>query len=79
MGLTMKERKALTRQVAPRYRKAGKKEKGTILDEFVHTTGYTRRYAGWIPRMWGKKRYVWIDGELVELIVGHPRKRKRKM
>jgi hypothetical protein len=28
--------------------------------------------------MWGKKRYVWIDGELIELIVGQPRKRKRR-
>ena len=27
MGLTMKEKKSLTRQVAPRYRKANKKEK----------------------------------------------------
>ena len=78
MGLTLKEKQALTRQVAARYRKAGKKEKGRILDEFVHTTDYTRKYASWILRMWGKKRYVWIDGELIELIVGQPKKRKRK-
>ena len=78
MGLTMKEKQALTRQVAARYRKAGKKEKGKILDEFVKTTRYRRKYAGWILRMWGKKRYVWIDGELIELIVGQPRKRKRR-
>ena len=78
MGLTMKEKQALTRQVAARYRKAGKKDRGKILDEFVKTTRYTRKYASWILRMWGRKRYVWIDGELIELIVGQPRKRKRR-
>jgi hypothetical protein len=35
MGLTMKERKAVTREVAGRYRKATKKGKGRILDEFT--------------------------------------------
>jgi hypothetical protein len=74
----MKEKQALTRQVAARYRKAGKKDRGKILDEFVKTTRYTRKYASWILRMWGRKRYVWIDGELIELIVGQPRKRKRR-
>ena len=78
MGLTMKEKKSLTRKIAPRYRKANKKEKGRILNEFVQTTGYTRKYASWILRMWGKKKYVWIDGELIELKVGYPKKRKRK-
>jgi hypothetical protein len=28
-----------------RYREASKKERGTILDEFVKTTGYHRKYA----------------------------------
>jgi hypothetical protein len=74
----MSERKALTRQTAARYRKSGKKQKGTILDEFVATTGYTRKYAGWILCNWGKKRIVYLNGELVELIVGQPRKKRRK-
>jgi hypothetical protein len=78
MGLTMSEKKALTRQTAARYRKSGKKQKGKILDEFVAATGYTRKYAGWILRNVGKKRIVYLNGELVELVVGQPRKKRRK-
>jgi hypothetical protein len=33
------------RQVHPRYRRAGRVEKGRILDEFCKVTGYNRKYA----------------------------------
>jgi hypothetical protein len=39
-----------------RYRAASKKEKGAILDEFVKTTGYGRKYA--IALLNGKRGYV---------------------
>jgi hypothetical protein len=39
-----------------RYRAASKKEKGVILDEFVKTTGYGRKYA--IALLNGKRDYV---------------------
>lgn len=39
-----------------RYRAASKKEKGVILDEFVKTTGYGRKYA--IALLNGKRGYV---------------------
>lgn len=39
-----------------RYRGASKKEKGMILDEFVKTTGYGRKYA--IALLNGKRNYV---------------------
>ena len=42
MGLKMSEKKAITKEVARRYKKAKKGEKGKILDEFVKTTGNTR-------------------------------------
>jgi hypothetical protein len=46
MGLTMKEKQAVTRQVRSRYLKAGRKEKPAILDEFIRITGYkNRKYA----------------------------------
>ena len=41
-GIEPKERRAVTEVVAMRYQKAGKKEKGKILDEFVEVTGYNR-------------------------------------
>ena len=45
MRLTMQERKALTNQVASRYRGATGSEKRRMLDEFVSNTGYNRKYA----------------------------------
>ncbi len=78
MGLTMSERKALTKQTAVRYRKSEKKQKGKILDEFVAATGYTRKYAGWILCNVGKKKIVYLNGEVVELVVGQPRRKRRK-
>lgn len=45
MGLTMKERKAVTAVMVTRYRRARKKGKGELLDEFVALTGYNRWYA----------------------------------
>lgn len=45
MGLTMKERKAVTAVLVQRYRRATKKQKGRLLDEFVALTGYHRWYA----------------------------------
>ncbi|MDR0628904.1 MAG: transposase [Treponema sp.] len=41
----MKEKQALTRQIRSRYRKAGRKEKTAVLNEFIQTTGYNRKYA----------------------------------
>ena len=55
MGLTMRERKAVTRQVAGRYGRAKKKEKGRMLDEFCEVTGYDRCYAARALRAKGKR------------------------
>jgi hypothetical protein len=43
--LMIKERQSVIAVVAGRYRKAGKKDKGRILDEFTQLTGYNRSYA----------------------------------
>lgn len=45
MGLSMAERRAVTKQMARRYRRASKSEKGTMLDELCALTGWTRRHA----------------------------------
>jgi hypothetical protein len=77
MGLQMGERKALTREVAGRYRAASKKEKSAILDEFVKNTGYNRKYA---LRVLNRKTVpavlVVVNGKTVKL---KPAKRKRKV
>jgi hypothetical protein len=62
MRLTMKERKRVAEATAGRYRKAGKKEKGVILNEFVELTGFARCYAAVVLRNQG--RVVQVDRKL---------------
>jgi hypothetical protein len=54
MRLTMKERKRIAEATAGRYRKAGKKEKGIILNEFVELTGFARSYGAMVLRNQGR-------------------------
>lgn len=56
MGLSMREKKAVTQVTKKRYKKAGKKEKGRIVDEFVQLTGYTRCYASYVLRDLHRRR-----------------------
>ena len=55
MRLTMHERKTVTKAMAGQYRKASKKEKGRILDDFTQATGYNRVYAAQVLRGHGKR------------------------
>jgi hypothetical protein len=55
MGLTMRERRAVTKEIARRYRASRKKEKGVILDEFTALTGYNRAYAVYLLNLHGKR------------------------
>jgi len=45
MGLTMSQRRAVTKTIATRYRRASKAGKGVILDELCATTGWHRNHA----------------------------------
>jgi hypothetical protein len=45
MGLTMGQRKAVTKAIATRYRRASKADKGKILDELCAMTGWHRNHA----------------------------------
>jgi hydrogenase maturation factor len=65
MGLSMQEKKALTREVIKRYQRAGKKEKTEILNELVKTTGYNRKYVLHVLANWGKTVAIRIDEELL--------------
>ena len=79
MGLKMSEKKSITRETAPRYKSADKKDKHRILDEYTKTTGYNRKYAIHLLSTWGKEQLHIIDGKPVKFIVGKPRKRKKRI
>jgi hypothetical protein len=55
MRLTMNERRVVTKALCEQYRKARKKEKGRILDQFVKGTKYTRGYARFVLRNHGRR------------------------
>jgi hypothetical protein len=50
MGMDMRTRKTVVKEAAKRYRRARKKDKGRLLDEFVAFTGYNRCYAAHVLR-----------------------------
>ena len=52
---TCKVPEAYLKKLCERYRKAPKKERGTILDELVATTGYHRKHA--IALLRGKRQH----------------------
>jgi hypothetical protein len=45
VGLSMAERKAITKQMARRYARASKSEKGRMLDELCALNSWSRRHA----------------------------------
>ena len=45
MGLTVGQRRAVTKAIATRYKRADKVAKGVILDELCATTGWHRSHA----------------------------------
>lgn len=55
MRLTMEERKTLTKAFSARYRRARKREKGRMLEEFTASTGYNRVYAARILGRHGQR------------------------
>ena len=66
----MKERKRIAEATSGRYRKAGKKEKGVILNEFVELTGFARSYAAMVLRNQGRvvpvSRQLRVRGDVGE-------------
>ena len=45
LAMSFKARRELLIQIIPRYLEASHKQKKSILDEFVLSTGYSRKYA----------------------------------
>lgn len=75
MGLTMHNRHAVVRELAPRFRKASKTQRSQILNEFVELTGYTRCYAAFVLRTCGKRQLRMIGHKRITFIPGYARER----
>jgi len=75
--LTMRQKKAVTRELRKRYQKARKKEKTVILDEFIQLTGYNRCYACQVLNVKKVLGYLNIAGKRIKYIADK-RKTKRK-
>jgi len=74
MRLTMRERRVLAKAVCERYRKARKKDKGRILDEFVKSSKLDRCYARWLLRNHGRR----VEVKPLVILEGDARKRTRR-
>jgi hypothetical protein len=55
--MSQRSKKEYLETIQPRYKKANKSEKQQILDEFVNTTGYHRKYAIRILNKWVRIKY----------------------
>ena len=75
----MSEKKAITKEVARRYRKARKKDKGGILNEFVATTGYNRSYASWVLSNWGREISRRLKSWDKVVLVKDPKLKKKRI
>ena len=75
--LTMRQKKAVTRELRDRYRKSSKNEKTIMLDEFIRLTRYSRSYAARVLRLKEVLGYMHIGEKRVRL-VRDKRKIKRK-
>ena len=80
MSLTMREKQAVTRQLAIEYKRATKKQKGTILDTLTELAGYNRSYAARVLRQ--RAKYVVLGrgvarGVKVTLVKDERTKRKK--
>ncbi|HAW60104.1 MAG TPA: transposase [Actinobacteria bacterium] len=58
MGLSMRQRQAVTRELALSYRRAGKKKRGEILTWLCEVSRYNRSYAGRALRQRAKPKVV---------------------
>jgi hypothetical protein len=74
----MQQRRALTCEVAVRYRSANKAGKKRILDEFTASTGYHRKYAISLLSREGKTRFLRIGGKTLKAEIRHNTRPRRE-
>lgn len=79
MGLSMKERNSVTKEIAVRYKNATKNEKKAILNEYISLTGFNRKYAiSKINSCIKRKTYTFNNKTMDSCKVEVPKRKKRK-
>lgn len=75
--LTMRQKKAVTKELKDRYQRASKKEKTMILNGFIQLIGYNRCYACQVLKVKKEKvlGYMNIAGKKIKYVTD---KRKNK-
>jgi hypothetical protein len=73
----MAERKTVTVKTAQRYRRALRREKKIILDEFTALTGYNRKYAITVLANEYKTRICTVGGKALAMTAAHKSRRAR--
>ena len=78
--LTMRQKKAVTKELKDRYQRASKKEKTIMLDEFIRLTRYNRCYACQVLNMKKEKvlGYLNIAGKRIKYVADKKMKREKK-
>lgn len=55
MALTMREKQAVTKELAGRYARANRRTKAAIINQVVELTGYNRSYVTWLLRVHNRR------------------------
>lgn len=83
MGLTIMEKRSITREIAKRYQSSSKHEKTIILNEITQLTGYNRCYASCLLKNYGKKiftkRVIIVGGDKKRTKSKRPKKYDEKV
>jgi hypothetical protein len=76
----MRQKQAVTKQLALNYQRASKRKRGEILDWLVELTGYHRSYAARVLRQRAKPKVLGrlIDGGVASALVEDKRTKRRK-
>jgi hypothetical protein len=81
MGLTLRQKQAVTKQLALGYRRASKRKRGEILDWLVELTGYNRSYAARVLRQRAKPKVLGrltAGGVKITLVEDERMKRRKR-
>jgi len=76
--LTMRQKKAVTKELRDRYERLSKKEKIIMLNEFIRLTGYNRSYAARALRIKRVLGYLNIAGKRIKYVADRKTKREKK-